>query len=135
MDSLIDFNDCRTFLNDYEGADTKLKISLENEIYMLKLGRKLDDNERKLSVQASYSSSPVSEYIGCHAFSLAGIPVQETKLGTYNGHIVVAYKENHRQAEPLRLITYCTYLPSIHTSTQFEIKLSIVSGKRLQSIR
>lgn len=93
MDGLIDFNDCQTFLNNYEGADTKLKISLENEIYMLKLGRKLDSDEGKLSIQASYSSSPVSEYIGCHAFSLAGIPVQETKLGTYNGHVVVACKD------------------------------------------
>lgn len=61
MDSLIDFNDCRTFLNDYEGADTKLKISLENEIYMLKLGRKLDDNERNLSIQAITVSLPNSK--------------------------------------------------------------------------
>lgn len=109
MDSLIDFNDCRTFLNDYEGADTKLKISLENEIYMLKLGRKLDDNERNLSIQASYSSSPVSEYIGCHAFFLAGIPVQETKLGTYNGHIVVACKDFIQQrsdSEDVSLIEF-----------------------------
>lgn len=31
----------------------------------------------------SYANSSVSEYLGCHIFEIAGIPVQETKLATY----------------------------------------------------
>ena len=83
-DKLIDFEQCPSFLNDYEGADTKLKIQFNNDIYMLKLGRKLEPNERN-ALQASYSNSPVAEYLGSHIFQLANIPVQETILGTYRG--------------------------------------------------
>ena len=31
----------------------------------------------------SYANSCLSEYLGCHIFALAGIPVQETLPGTY----------------------------------------------------
>lgn len=91
-DKLIDFEQCPSFLNDYEGADTKLKIQFNNDIYMLKLGRKLEPNERN-ALQASYSNSPVAEYLGSHIFQLANIPVQETILGTYRGHIAVGCKD------------------------------------------
>lgn len=47
MNNLIDFNECRTFLNDYEGADTKLKIQFNNEIYMLKLGKELEHDDNR----------------------------------------------------------------------------------------
>ena len=45
----------------------------------------------------SYANSCLSEYLGCHIFALAGIPVQETLPGTYTYHgkekIVVACKD------------------------------------------
>ena len=45
----------------------------------------------------SYANSCLSEYLGCHIFALAGIPVQETLLGTYTYQgkekIVVACKD------------------------------------------
>lgn len=41
----------------------------------------------------SYTSSPVSEYLGSHIFGLLGIPVHETMLGYRNGKIVCACRD------------------------------------------
>lgn len=92
MNNLIDFNECRTFLNDYEGADTKLKIQFNNEIYMLKLGKELEHDDKK-PLQASHSNTPVAEYLGSHIFQMMGIPAQETLLGSFNGRLAVACRD------------------------------------------
>lgn len=41
----------------------------------------------------SYTSSPVSEYLGAHIYGLLGIPVHETMLGYRNGKIVCACRD------------------------------------------
>lgn len=41
----------------------------------------------------SYTSSPLSEYLGSHIYGLLGIPVHETMLGYRNGKIVCACKD------------------------------------------
>lgn len=41
----------------------------------------------------SYTSSPVSEYLGSHIYELLGIPVHETMLGYRNGKIVCACRD------------------------------------------
>ena len=89
---MIDFTNCNRLVNSYEGADLKKKIEYHGNIYMLKFGQKLIPDPNK-PMQASYSSTPVSEYLGSHIFGLAGIPVQETLLGTYDGRVVVACKD------------------------------------------
>ena len=89
---MIDFTDCKKLVNSYEGADLKNKIEYLGDVYMLKFGQKLVPDSNK-PMQASYSSAPVSEYLGSHIFGLAGIPVQETLLGTYDGKVVVACKD------------------------------------------
>lgn len=89
---MIDFTNCTQRVNTYEGADFKRKIIYDEKIYMLKFGQKLESNEKK-PLQASYSSAPVSEYLGSHIYGIAGIPVQETLLGTYNGKVVVACRD------------------------------------------
>lgn len=43
-------------------------------------------------VEISYSTSPLSEYIGSHVYELLGQEVHETRLGIYNGKCVVACK-------------------------------------------
>ena len=93
---MIDFSDCKRLVNNYDGADMKLRIEYNNQIYMLKFGQKLESNEKK-PLQASYSSAPISEWLGCNVFSIAGkafrLPVQETLLGTFNNKLVVACKD------------------------------------------
>lgn len=41
----------------------------------------------------SYTTSPISEYLGSHIYKLLGIETHETKLGIANGKIVVACKD------------------------------------------
>lgn len=93
---MIDFTDCKRLVNNYDGADMKLRVEHDGQIYMLKFGQKLESNDRK-PLQASYSSAPISEWLGCHVFAVAGrtfdMPVQETILGTFAGKTVVACKD------------------------------------------
>lgn len=108
MNNLIDFNECRTFLNDYEGADTKLKIQFNNEIYMLKLGKELEHDDKK-PLQASHSNTPVAEYLGSHIFQMMGIPAQKTLLGSFNGRLAVACRDfvsNRSDASNVKLTEF-----------------------------
>ena len=47
----------------------------------------------KRTIAVSYTTSPVSEYIGSHIYQSMGFPVHETKLGTYQNKVVVACKD------------------------------------------
>ena len=49
-------------------------------------------------VGLSYTTSPLSEYIGSHIYELLGIGVHETRLGIANGKIVVACKDFYYQS-------------------------------------
>lgn len=86
---MIDFTGCKVLVNSYEGADFKRKIIYDGDVYMLKFGQKLESDEHK-PLQASYTSTPVSEYLGSHIYALAGLPTQHTVMGTYDGRSVVA---------------------------------------------
>ncbi len=90
---MIDFTKCEQLKKGYAGANgNKISIRYNNEIYMLKF-----PNGAKLNPDIHYANGCISEYLGCHMFELAGIPVQETLLGTYydgtKEKIVVACKD------------------------------------------
>lgn len=89
---MIDFTGCKVLVNSYEGADFKRKIIYDGDVYMLKFGQKLESDEHK-PLQASYTSTPVSEYLGSHIYALAGLPTQHTVMGTYDGRSVVACRD------------------------------------------
>lgn len=94
MDSSpIDFTKCDHLKKGYAGANgNKICIRYDEEIYMLKF-----PSSATLNKEISYTNSCISEYIGCHIFELANIPVQKTLLGTYydgkKEKIVVACKD------------------------------------------
>ena len=76
---MIDFTKCEHLKKGYTGANgNKISIRYNGEVYMLKFpsGARINEN-------MSYANSCISEYLGCHIFELAGIPVQESILGTY----------------------------------------------------
>lgn len=105
---MIDFSDCKKLINSYEGADLKLKIEYRGDIYMLKFGQKLESHDQK-PLQASYSSAPLSEYLGSHIYAMAGIPVQETIYGIYAGKPVTACRdfiENKEDAGNYTLVEF-----------------------------
>lgn len=54
----------------------------------------------------SYSTSPLSEYIGSHIYKSINIPVHETKLGIKDGRVVVACKDFRKNINTIRFDDY-----------------------------
>lgn len=48
---MLDFTNCKKLVNSYEGADIKLKVELDGDIYMLKFGQKLEPNDKTVTSQ------------------------------------------------------------------------------------
>lgn len=75
----IDFTDMPKRNKTYAGANgSKIAVIYENKQYMLKFPSLPMKNK-----DMSYSNSCFSEYLGSKIYESAGIPVQETLLGTY----------------------------------------------------
>lgn len=71
-------------------SGSKKGIILENERWFLKYPK----STKSMDVDSmSYTTSPVSEYIGSHIYKLLGFDVHETILGIANGKVVVACKD------------------------------------------
>ena len=91
---MIDFTELPKRNKSYAGANgSKISIVYNGEQYMLKFPPHAVKNQ-----DMSYSNSCISEYLGCKIFEKAGVPVQETILGTYKTKkgvekIVVACKD------------------------------------------
>lgn len=90
----MDFSNAPRRFCTYSGANgMKVPIWLDGEPWFLKL----PPRSTKRNAPLSYRNSCVAEYLGCHVFEIAGIPVQRTMLGTYvhNGRevVVVACKD------------------------------------------
>ena len=72
----------------YSGS--KKGVIIDNERWFLKYPK----STKSMDVDGmSYTTSPLSEYIGSHIYSLLGFDVHETKLGIANDKIVVACKD------------------------------------------
>lgn len=98
---LIDFTNLPQRKKSYGGANgNKLSIILNGELYMLKLPSQATKNEN-----LSYANSCISEYLGCHIFSMLGFAAQDTVLGKfeYKGieRIAVACKDFERDGYKL----------------------------------
>lgn len=72
-------------------AGSKLGVQINEENWMLKFPKSTRNFSRK--IEMSYSTSPLSEYIGSHVYELIGIPVHETMLGIRDNRVVVACKD------------------------------------------
>lgn len=77
-------------------AGQKRAMRMDGSLWMVKFpestksfpGRDLPHNHLP-----SYTTSPLSEYIGSHIYGSLGIPVHETLLGTREGKVVVACRD------------------------------------------
>lgn len=91
---MIDFTELPKRNKSYAGANgSKISVVYNGEQYMLKFPPHPVKNQ-----DMSYSNICISEYLGCKIFEKAGVPVQETILGTYKTKkgvekIVVACKD------------------------------------------
>lgn len=72
-------------------AGQKYGITINGEAWIVKFPRTTRDLAGKRL--PSYTSSPVSEYLGAHIYQSLGIPAHETFLGYRDGKIVCACKD------------------------------------------
>ncbi len=103
MTEIFDFTNCpENPRKSYLGANGSKKCLIINgQDYMVKFPAAPTKND-----ELSYMNSCVSEYVACHIFEVAGIPVQKTLLGTYKAgnkeKIVVACKDMTRPGVELK---------------------------------
>ena len=89
---IIDFDDCPRSGIFYGGrAGRKLGVLIDGEPWILKFPR--PGRELAGSHVPSYTSSPVSEWLGSHIYESLGIPAHKTVLGYREGHVVCACKD------------------------------------------
>ena len=87
-----DFNNCTENMLTYGGhAGAKLGIIIDGENWFLKFPKSTRTLRKK--VDMSYSTSPLSEYIGSHIYESIDIPVHKTMLGVRDNKLVVACKD------------------------------------------
>lgn len=97
---VIDFNECKENDRDYGGnAGEKLGIIFNEENWFLKFPKSTVGMNR---IDISYTTSPLSEYIGSHVYEALGISTHETLLGEKDGKIVVACKDFLKEGEKLK---------------------------------
>lgn len=76
----------------FSGAEKKIEIMIGEHRYIVKF-------QKNSEIGLIYNH--VSEYLGSHIFQSIGIPVQETFLGTCDGHNVVVMKNFLKDEEQL----------------------------------
>lgn len=89
---IIDFFDSEVSRGVFYGGDAGAKESIiyENAIWMIKYPKITRD---LTNLQISYTTSPLSEYIGSKIYSMLGLHTHEVLLGTRKNKIVVACKD------------------------------------------
>ena len=92
MLDILDLRDCAPSGRLYGGrAGRKEGILIDGEPWIAKYPRSTRDlRGRGLP---SYTSSPLSEYLGSHVYELLGAPAHETRLGYRDGKIVCACRD------------------------------------------
>ena len=90
MIKIFDFNHCEVTNKGYGGhSGSKKAILFQGENYFLKYPQR-----RKLYLEkVSYTTTPLSEYLGSHIYDILGVDTHETILGFCDGKIVVACKD------------------------------------------
>ena len=91
MIKINDFDSCVPSGISYGGhGGSKRGIIIDNEKWFLKYPK----STKSMGVQGmSYSTTPLSEYIGSHIYKMLGMEVHDTRLGVANGKVVVACKD------------------------------------------
>lgn len=125
------FNDAEINTLVYGGrSGQKLGIVINNENWFLKFPKSTNGFRKK--VDMSYSTSPLSEYIGSHIYSSIGIPVHDTKLGIKDGKVVVACKDFRKDISTIRFDDY-NAINNLYVSG-LEEKLSSCNSSSLHCI-
>lgn len=88
---IYDLNNVQESGKRYGGhAGSKKGIIWDNENWFIKFPQTTKDFR---NVEISYTTSPISEYLGSHIYELLEIDVHKTLLGIYNNKLVVMCKD------------------------------------------
>jgi len=89
---LIDFNETEIAKGVFYGGDAGAKdaVIYQGEVWLLKYPKSTRNLDNP---QISYTTSPLSEYLGSKIYEVLGIPVHETLLGLRKNKVVVACKD------------------------------------------
>ena len=79
-------------------AGQKLGVVLDNENWILKFPKSTRNFQK---IEISYTTMPLSEFLGSHIYNLIGVEAHETKLGIKDGKLVVACKDFLNKNEKL----------------------------------
>lgn len=71
-------------------AGRKKAILIDGNIWLVKYPQNTKNRD---TIAVSYTTSPLSEYIGSHVYEMLGIPVHETRLGISEGKTAVACRD------------------------------------------
>lgn len=96
---IYNLNDCKSS-NKYYGGNAGIKkgIIFNGKNWFIKLPQSTRGNRVQ---EISYTTSPLSEYIGSNIYKILGFPVHETELGVYNGKVVVMCKDFLKDGDTL----------------------------------
>lgn len=91
MIKIYNFDNCSVTDKSYGGhSGSKMGILINNENYLLKFPKSTKSMNAPL---ISYTTSPLSEYLGSHIYESIGIDTHKTILGILNSKLVVACKD------------------------------------------
>lgn len=89
--NIVDFNSCLENNKAYGGmAGSKLGVVYQDEDWIMKFPK---GTKSMRNMEISYTTAPLSEYIGSQIYKVLGYDVHETKLGIRNGKLVVVCKD------------------------------------------
>lgn len=128
---LIDFNQCRRIMGrGYRGnAGRKLSYLYNGHPWMVKFPGTTKDLQGKHL--PSYTTGPLSEYIGSQVYAALGIDVHETVLGICEGKLVVGCRDFTEQAD---LLEYSQIKNTIDDSILSGSYGSSAAGERLSDV-
>ena len=76
----------------------KKGILINHERWLLKYPKSTKSMDR---VNLSYTTTPISEYLGSHIYEIIGIDTHETELGIFDNKLVVACKDFLKEEETI----------------------------------
>ncbi len=109
-------------------AGSKEGILIDGEYWIVKYPQNTQGMRGTL---ASYTTAPLSEYIGSHIYATLGIDVHRTELGTRNGKLVVICKDFCKTEGSLREIRTLKNIYNKELNEQLEASLSSTSDSHL----
>lgn len=109
--NLINCDELPVVLDRLYGGATgpKIAVKYRERVWLLKCRQNLIDKDFK-NVEISKANDIISEYIGSHIYSVFGVPVHDTLLGTYKGKECVICSDD---AYPCKLFEFKEFRNSL----------------------